>query len=173
MYDTLIIGAGMSGLAAGIRLAYYDQRVCIVERHTTIGGLNSFYRLRGRDYDVGLHALTNITPKGAKRGPLARLLRQLRLSWDDLAISPQIGSEIVFPGVRLRFDNDLDHLRADVARAFPAQRDSFEGLIAAVVEYDDLNETHAAVSARQRMSELLTEPLLVEMLLCPLMFYGS
>ena len=26
MYDTIIIGAGMSGLAAGIRLAYYDYR---------------------------------------------------------------------------------------------------------------------------------------------------
>ena len=37
MYDTVIIGAGMSGLAAGIRLAYYDRRVCILERHTTIG----------------------------------------------------------------------------------------------------------------------------------------
>jgi phytoene dehydrogenase-like protein len=61
-YDTLIIGAGMSGLAAGIRLAYYDQKVCICERHSTIGGLNSFYRLRGRDYDVGLHAITNFTP---------------------------------------------------------------------------------------------------------------
>ena len=45
MYDTIIIGAGMSGLAAGIRLAYFEQRVCILERHTTIGGLNSFYRL--------------------------------------------------------------------------------------------------------------------------------
>ena len=89
MYDAIIIGAGMSGLAAGIRLAYYDQRVCIVERHTTIGGLNSFYRLRGRDYDVGLHALTNITPKGTKTGPFARLLRQLRLRWDDFAIAPQ------------------------------------------------------------------------------------
>ena len=43
MYDTLIIGAGMSGLAAGIRLAYYDQRVCILEQHYSIGGLNSFY----------------------------------------------------------------------------------------------------------------------------------
>ena len=106
MYDTIIIGAGMSGLAAGIRLAYYDQRVCILERHYTIGGLNSFYRLRGRDYDVGLHALTNVTPKGTKTGPLARLLRQLRLRWDDFAIAPQLGSEIAFPGARLRFDNN-------------------------------------------------------------------
>ena len=134
MYDTIIIGAGMSGLAAGIRLAYYDQRVCILERHYTIGGLNSFYRMRGRDYDVGLHALTNITPQGTKKGPLARLLKQLRLSRDDLNISPQIGSDIVFPGVRLRFNNNLDLLRSEVAREFPAQRDNFERIIGEIVE---------------------------------------
>ena len=101
MYDVIIIGAGMSGLAAGIRLAYFDQRVCILERHYTIGGLNSFYRLGGRDYDVGLHAVTNFTPKGAKKGPLARLLRQLRFKWEDFALSPQLGSKIAFPGVEL------------------------------------------------------------------------
>jgi phytoene dehydrogenase-like protein len=173
MYDTIIIGAGMSGLAAGIRLAYYDQKVCILERHTTIGGLNSFYRLRGRDYDVGLHAVTNVTPKGAKRGPLARLLRQLRLSWDDLALAPQIGSEIVFPAARLAFTNDIDLLRSEVARAFPAQVDNVERLLGAVVDYDDLDETHVATSARQRVGEFLTDPLLMEMLFCPLMFYGS
>ena len=173
MYDTIIIGAGMSGLAAGIRLAYFDQRVLVLERHFTIGGLNSFYRLRGRDYDVGLHALTNITPKGSKRGPLARLLRQLRLSWDDLQISPQLGSDIVFPGVRLSFDNDLDLLREEVAREFPLQIDRFDRLIAEIVEYDDLDESHQQISARERLAETLTDPLLVEMLFCPLMFYGS
>lgn len=173
MYDTIIIGAGMSGLAAGIRLAYYDQRVCILERHTTIGGLNSFYRMRGRNYDVGLHALTNVTPKGTKRGPLARLLRQLRFSWDELEISPQLGSEIAFPDVRLKFDNDLELLKAEVARTFPADCDNFERLIAAIVDYDDLDETHQHISARGRVAEILTDPLLIEMLFCPLMFYGS
>ena len=91
MYDTIIIGAGMSGLAAGIRLAHFDKRVCILERHDRIGGLNSFYRRHGRDYDVGLHAVTNYTPKGTRRGPLARMLRQLRLAWDELALVPQLG----------------------------------------------------------------------------------
>jgi phytoene dehydrogenase-like protein len=173
MYDTIIIGAGMSGLAAGIRLAYYDQSVCILERHCTIGGLNSFYRLRGRDYDVGLHALTNITPKGTKTGPLARLLRQLRMRWDDFAIAPQIGSEIAFPGVRLRFDNDAQTLRDEVAWAFPRQADNFDRLTREIVEYDDLSDQHADVSAREVVSSIITEPLLVEMLFCPLMFYGS
>jgi phytoene dehydrogenase-like protein len=173
MYDTIIIGAGMSGLAAGIRLAYYDQRVCILERHYTIGGLNSFYRLRGRDYDVGLHALTNVTPKGTRTGPLARLLRQLRLRWDDLAIAPQIGSEIAFPSVRLRFDNDEQTLRDEVAWAFPRQADNFDCLARQIIEYDDLSDKHADVSAREVVSSIISEPLLVEMLFCPLMFYGS
>ena len=44
MYDTIILGAGLSGLAAGVRLAYYDRKVCILERHTLPGGLNSYYR---------------------------------------------------------------------------------------------------------------------------------
>ena len=137
MYDTIIIGAGMSGLAAGIRLAYYDQRVCILERHYTIGGLNSFYRLRGRDYDVGLHALTNVTPKGTKTGPLARLLRQLRFRWDDFAIAPQIGSEIAFPGKRIKFDNNERTLRDEVAWAFPHETDNFDRLTREIVAYDD------------------------------------
>ncbi|MCH8964053.1 MAG: FAD-binding protein, partial [Planctomycetes bacterium] len=36
-YDVIIIGAGMSGLAAGIRLAMFDRRVCIIERHYNFG----------------------------------------------------------------------------------------------------------------------------------------
>jgi phytoene dehydrogenase-like protein len=173
MYDTIIIGAGMSGLAAGIRLAMYDQRVCILEKHNTIGGLNSFYRLRRRDYDVGLHALTNITPKGTKKGPLARLLRQLRFSWDDFQISPQIGSQVVFPGHRLQFDNNPERLAESVAREFPAQADNWRKFIASIADYDDLTDEHQQQSAREVVSSYLTEPVLVEMLFCPLMFYGS
>jgi phytoene dehydrogenase-like protein len=163
----------MSGLAAGIRLAYYDQRVCILERHYTIGGLNSFYRLRGRDYDVGLHAVTNFSPKGTRSGPLARLLRQLRFRWDDFAIAPQIGSEIVFPGARLRFDNDPQTLRDEIAWVFPNQAENFDRLTREIIQYDDLNDAHASISAREIVRSIITEPLLVEMLFCPLMYYGS
>ena len=53
-YDAAIIGAGMSGLAAGIRLAYYQKSVCILERHTTIGGLNSFYLIEDTPATFGL-----------------------------------------------------------------------------------------------------------------------
>ena len=172
-YDTLIIGAGMSGLAAGIRLAYFDQKVCICERHNTIGGLNSFYRLRGRDFDVGLHAVTNFTPKGAKKGPLAVLLRQLRMAWDDLALAPQIGSAVAFPGIELKFNNDSKYLQSEVERLFPQQKDSFQRLLDKIAGYDDLNAEIFTLSTRQILSETITDPLLIEMLLCPLMWYGN
>lgn len=173
MYDAIIIGAGLSGLAAGIRLAHYEKRVCILERHTTIGGLNSFYRLRGRNYDVGLHAVTNFTPKGTKRGPLARVLRQLRISWNDFALHPQVGSSIVFPSARLEIGNDLDVLRSSIAQVFPSQVAGFDRMAAAVPDYDDLPFDQADASAREWVGQFVSEPLLVEMLFCPLMYYGS
>lgn len=173
MYDTIIIGAGMSGLAAGIRLAHFEQSVCILERHYTIGGLNSFYRLAGRDYDVGLHAVTNFTPRGAKRGPLARLLRQLRFNWEDFALAPQIGSSIAFPGVELQFGNGIELLESEIATRFPAQKDNFQRLLCRLIDYDDLTPDDNHVSARDVMAATLSDPLLIEMLLCPLMWYGN
>lgn len=173
MYDTVIIGAGMSGLAAGIRLAYYDRPVCIVERHTAIGGLNSFYRLNGRTHDVGLHAVTNYAARGGRRGPLARLLRQLRLDWEDFNLAPQRGSAIVFPGVTLQFDNDLDLLRSEIRRSFPAQAGNFERLLAGLAGYDELGAPATHRSARRAVGEIVDDPLLVEMLLCPVMCYGG
>ena len=110
-YDTIVIGAGMSGLAAGIRLAQFDQRVIVLDRHYLWGGLNSFYKQKGRRFDVGLHALTNFVPKGTKGRPLTRILRQLRIPYDALELGEQSGSRVDFPGVSLRWNNDFELLR--------------------------------------------------------------
>lgn len=173
MYDTVIIGAGMSGIAAGIRLAYYDQRVCILEKHTTIGGLNSFYRLNRRDYDVGLHAVTNFTEKGAKKGPFSRILRQLRFKWEDFGLAPQRRSRIAFPGIDLNFDNNIEYLTSEIRREFPHCIDRWQNLLANITDYDDLDQTAFEISARERLNETLGDSLLINMLLCPLMWYGN
>jgi phytoene dehydrogenase-like protein len=172
-YDAVILGAGMSGLAAGIRLAHFGLRVCILERHYSIGGLNSFYRLDGRRFDVGLHALTNFRPSDCRRGPLALLCRQLRIAREDLALAPQIGSAIVFPGARLEFTNDFEHFRAEVHRAFPSQKDNFERLVDELAEYTELGSPGTLRSAREVVAERIDDPLLAEMLFCPILFYGG
>ncbi len=173
MYDTIIIGAGMSGLAAGIRLAYYDQRVCLLERHYTIGGLNSFYRLRGRDYDVGLHALTNFTPKGARLAHSPASSANSASSGTTSQLPHSLVRKSPSPAPRLNFDNNERTLRDEVAWVFPHEADNFDRLTREIVEYDDLSEAHAGISAREVVSSIIRDPLLVEMLFCPLMYYGS
>lgn len=172
-YDVAIIGAGMSGLAAGIRLAYFGKRVCIFERHNAPGGLNGFYALDGRKYDVGLHAVTNFVPPTVKGTPLGRILRQLRIEREELDLSPQLGSRVSFPGHSLRFTNDAGVLESEVAREFPQEIGGFRSLLAAIRAYDD-NQLYPPVgSARQFIGAHIRDPLLTDMLLCPLMFYGS
>lgn len=172
-YDVIIIGAGMSGLSAGVRLAMYDKRVLVLERHYVAGGLNSYYHKFKRPFDVGLHAMTNFVKKGTKRAPLTKLLRQLRIPYDAFQLCEQYGSQIAFPDVRLDFDNDVSTLRAQVAEAFPSQIDGFDALHKAVMDYDELSLDKEPIPSRPIVESHITDPLLVDMLYCPLMFYGS
>lgn len=173
VYDAVIIGAGMSGLAAGIRLAQYDHRVLILERHNVVGGLNSFYRQKGRNLDVGLHAMTNYAPKGTRTGPLSRILRHLRLSWDELGLTQQVGSSIAFPGVTLDFSNNFALFESQIADKFPSQIDGFRAMIAALADYDQLGGAGMTSSAREFVRSHISDELLAEMLFCPLMYYGG
>src|SRR6187402_3508724 len=140
-YDVAIIGAGMSGLAAGIRLAHFGRKVCIFERHNAVGGLNSFYSIAGRKFDVGLHAMTNFVPPGVKGTPLTKLLRQLRIQREEFALCEQKQSRVAF-GPRgetsLRFTNDFAVLEGEVAEKFPAEIDGLRRLLAVVKEFDDV-----------------------------------
>src|SRR5262249_51883519 len=137
------------------------------------GGLNSYYRLNGRNYDVGLHALTNFAPRGAKHGPLPRLLRQLRVAWDDLELAEQVGSAIDFPGARLSFNNEPVFFESEIARAFPAEQDHYQRMLAQLLDYDQLTQPEAGLSARQILTATFSNPLLAEMLICPVLFYGG
>ena len=176
-YDALILGAGMSGLAAGIRLAQFGRRVAILERHTLWGGLNSFYKLGGRRFDTGLHALTNFVPAGVRDTPLPRILRQLRIRRAELRLREHAFSEIAFrPGgdpVRLCFSNDVALLRSELERAFPGQSAGFDRLLAELPGYDDLGQLPGAAGAREMLAGYLSDPLLREMLLHPCCYYGA
>jgi phytoene dehydrogenase-like protein len=178
-YDAVIVGAGMSGLAAGIRLAMFGQRVVILEKHSIPGGLNSYYQRRNfeaggvRPFDVGLHALTNFIKKGEKGKPFSKLLKQLRLSWDDFQLHPQTYSLINFPGAQLRFSNDFALLESEVAQHFPHAVDDFQRLVREVREFNELDLNVPFSSTRARLQALVGEPLLREMLLAPTLIYGS
>jgi len=171
-WPLIILGGGLSGLAAGIRHARFGQPTLILEKHIRPGGLNSYYHRQGMLFETGLHAMTNFAPAGVKNLPLNRLFRQLKLSRKSFETHEQIGSEIIFPQVSLRFSNDFSELRGDISRKFPDSAAGFDRLTELVRAYDPF-QVRPWVSARRQISEFISDQLLVDMLLCPLMIYGN
>ena len=172
-YDVIIIGGGLSGLSAGIRLSYFGKRVAVFERHAFPGGMNGYYFRDGHCIDAGLHAMTNIAPDGVRSAPLNQVLRQLRIKRSDLEIAPQKHSIISFPSAKLILDNCFDSLKSQIRELFPCDTPGFQ-------EVCDFVETNAYTqnipkkkSSRAFLEKHLSSPVLREMLLFPTMFYGS
>jgi phytoene dehydrogenase-like protein len=171
-YQLIIIGGGLSGLAAGIRSARFGQKTLIVEGHSLPGGLNSYYYRQGYLLETGLHAMTNFAAQGSKHAPLNRLFRQLKLSRKKFITHEQLGSEVIFPQASLQFSNDLDLLCEEIVRHFPASIDRFRAMTKEIDAYDPFAEVPWQ-SARNFLRDRLAEPLLEDMLLLPLMVYGN
>ena len=163
----------MSGLAAAVRLSMFGQKVLLLEKHNAAGGLNSFYARGNRKYDVGLHALTNWVPEGAKGTPLTKLLRQLRIKREELDLCPQFGSLIKMGGKQLRVNNHFPDLMDDVAQVFPQAIDQFRELDKYISNIDEAALDTNGGSARALLNEKISDPLLRDMLLLPTCFYGS
>jgi phytoene dehydrogenase-like protein len=174
-YDSVIIGAGLSGLAAGIRLAQFGREVLVVEKHSIIGGLNSFYSRFGRKIDVGLHAITNFVKKGIFKSPLSKLLRQLRIPYDLLDLCEQNFSKIMLNDKVAKFSNDFTLLESEIARLFPKSVDAFRRLVKKIKDFDAYNNDPLQdVSTRHMLGTLLDHNReLEDMLLLPTLYYGS
>ncbi|MBN2448925.1 MAG: NAD(P)/FAD-dependent oxidoreductase [Lentisphaeria bacterium] len=171
--DVLILGAGLSGLAAAIRLAHFGRKVVVVEKHRFPGGLNSYYQGRHGLIDVGLHAITNFASAADKGAPLNRLLRQLRIRREDLDLCAQTQSRIETPAGTLRFTNDVADLESEIERVFPGRRDRFRRLCACVRSRDVFRLDGPRESTRRVLHELIPDPALQDALLLPLMYYGN
>lgn len=169
----LIIGGGLSGLAAALRFARFIPDVLILEQHSRLGGLNSYYYRNKRLFETGLHAITNYANPKDKKAPLNRLLRQLKVKRKELDLHEQIHSEILFQGQQsLRFSNDFSLFCKEIELKFPSNYAGFTELLTVIDGYDPFAPADF-ISARKVIHDKLQNALLTDMLLCPLMYYGS
>lgn len=173
-HDVIIIGAGLSGLSAALRLAMFGKKVLLLEKHFVVGGLNSFYAKKGRKFDVGLHALTNFpSPSTAKSSPLVKICRQLRISIDSLELKEQSHSRISFGDSHLRFNNEFDYFISEIEKNFPLQFERFLTLMKKMLDFPAYSTKARELSTRRILKEHFQDDLLSEMLLCPTCYYGS
>lgn len=65
-YDVIVVGAGMAGLTAGLKLAKSGKKVAVFEKHYIPGGYATNFTRKGKDgniytFDVSLHSLSGAT----------------------------------------------------------------------------------------------------------------
>ncbi|HVH08092.1 MAG TPA: FAD-dependent oxidoreductase [Myxococcota bacterium] len=78
-YDTIVVGGGFGGLAAGALLARAGKRVLLVERHDRVGGYGHSFRRSRYRFDSAVHLIGGCEPAEPGTGLFARLLDALGL----------------------------------------------------------------------------------------------
>lgn len=70
-FDTIIIGAGISGLLSALALSKEGKRVLVIEKNNYLGGNCRTYKIKGYSIDTGPHAITDLDD-----GPFAELMNK-------------------------------------------------------------------------------------------------
>lgn len=85
MWDTLVLGSGISGLAAAAALAHCGQRVLVLEQHTVAGGQTQTFQRQGWTFATGVHYIGGVGAKEGAAGQFGRLLAQFLRHFPGLA----------------------------------------------------------------------------------------
>ena len=117
-YDAVVIGSGLAGLTCANMLARGGHSVLLLEQHSNLGGLATWFKRKGHIFDVALHGF----PVG--------MIKTCRKYW-----TPEIANMIVqLKGIR--FDNpqfsftttyDREDFTRILERRFKIPRENIEG----------------------------------------------
>jgi prolycopene isomerase len=119
-YDTIVIGAGLSGLAAASLLAKMGQKVLVVEKHFKPGGSCGIFKRNDVVFDQGSAMFYGFGERGFN--PHRFLFNCLEEPID--MIKHDLLYTVVYKGDRIRFYSDVDQFVAELSRVFPGQREN-------------------------------------------------
>jgi all-trans-retinol 13,14-reductase len=130
-WDFVVIGSGMGGMAAAALLSEIGKRVLVLEQHYVPGGFTHTFRRPGYEWDVGVHAVGEVTEHSMAGRVLARLTHG-ELKWASLG---PVYDEFHYPdGFRIDFPDSPQRFRANLVEAFPAEARSIDAYLAKIRE---------------------------------------
>lgn len=134
-WDDIVIGSGMGGMTAAALLSDVGRRVLVLEQHYVPGGFTHTFPRKGYVWDVGVHAIGDVT-QHSLTGRLLHKLTRGKLEWSSLGA---VYDEFFFPdGLHIEFPDNPRQFRANLIAAFPDE-------VAAVDRYMELVREVSAV----------------------------
>jgi all-trans-retinol 13,14-reductase len=121
-FDDIVVGSGIGGMTCAALLSKLGRRVLVLEQHYVPGGFTHVFTRKGYTWDVGVHAVGEVTPH-TMPGRLLQTLTDGRLKWTSLG---GVYDEFHFPGegeesFRIDFPDSPERFRANLIEAFPDQ----------------------------------------------------
>ncbi len=130
-WDDLVIGSGMGGMTAAAILSETGRRVLVLEQHYVPGGFTHAFPRKGYVWDVGVHAIGDVT-EHSLTGRLLRSLSRGRLKWASLG---PVYDEFFFPdGLHIEFPDTPQQFRANLVAAFPDEAEAIDRYLQLVRE---------------------------------------
>lgn len=115
-YDYVVIGSGMGGMTTAALLAKLGRRVLVLEQHYVPGGFTHMFKRPGFAWDVGVHAVGEVT-RHSLTGRVLDALTDEQLRWASLGA---VYDEFHFPdGFRIDFPDSPARFRENLLDAFP------------------------------------------------------
>ncbi len=130
-WDYLVVGSGMGGMTAAALLARAGKRVLVLEQHYVPGGFTHMFNRPGYSWDVGVHAVGEVTERSMP-GRVLGALTGGGLRWASLG---GVYDEFFFPGdFRIDFPDSPAQFRDNLAAAFPSERGAIDRYLGIVHE---------------------------------------
>jgi phytoene desaturase len=117
MYDAIIIGAGVAGLSAALRLRKRGDKVLVVEKNAYIGGKMNQYADKGYRWDTGpsLFTIPNVVDE------LYELYGRNPRDYYDYHTDDTACRYFFKDGTRVRFYTDRERLKQELTEKFGAK----------------------------------------------------
>ncbi|MEW5783483.1 MAG: NAD(P)/FAD-dependent oxidoreductase [Bacillota bacterium] len=123
VYDAIVVGAGLGGLSAALKLANEGARVLLLEQHNLPGGFATSF-VRGRfEFEVSLHELSDVGPPD-KKGAVRRFLED-EVKVDASFLPVPEAYHLIFPGegINIKIPFGVDNFINTIAEAVPGSRE--------------------------------------------------
>jgi all-trans-retinol 13,14-reductase len=124
VWDAIIIGTGIGGMACGAALAKQGERCLLLEQHYVPGGLTHVFKRKGFEWDVGVHCVGEMGPRDIP-GKLMNWLTDGSVEWKNFGETYETfyfpdNFEITFPSgyqgfrkaLEAKFPDDLASITA-------------------------------------------------------------